>query len=98
MQPVEVALLPQGEMVVQRVAGGAVGNYFAPIGTPATALGINPSRRVATYFTSGSDVSVLRSTAAPIVDTWTVPGVPFTAGGGGTQYFTANPSLFQRMN
>ena len=97
LQPVDVVALPQGELVVQHVAG-PVGNYFAPLGTPAGSLGINPAGRVSTIFATGSDVSVLRSTAAPIVDTWTVPGAPFRASGGGTQYFTTNPDLFRRVN
>jgi Bacterial toxin 46 len=39
-------------------------------------------------------VKVLKTTAAPILDTWSIPGVSYNAKGGGTQFFTANTSKF----
>ncbi|MEC4594653.1 polymorphic toxin type 46 domain-containing protein [Nitrospirillum amazonense] len=97
-KPVDVVTLPEGTSVVQHVLpGGKVGNYFAPPGTPASSLGINPANRVPTMFTLSQDTQVLRSTAAPVQDTWTVPGQVFDAEGGGTQYFTTNPSNFTQV-
>lgn len=96
--PVDVVSLPQGETLVQHmVPGSRVGNYFAPEGTSASQLGINPAGRIPTLFSPNADVQVLRSTAAPITDTWTVPGTSFRASGGGTQYFTRNPGNFSRI-
>ncbi|MBR0851106.1 hypothetical protein JQ543_25405 [Bradyrhizobium diazoefficiens] len=92
--PVEVVTLPKGTEVVQyQVPGNPTGNYFAPPGTPAEALGISPEGRVAKTYTTTSDVEVLRSTAA---DTSTNPNVPPSAqgAGGGTQFFTADKSAF----
>ncbi|TDM05459.1 MAG: hypothetical protein C4K60_11820 [Ideonella sp. MAG2] len=80
-------------------AGGRhrpTGNYFAELGTPAEALGINPAGRVANVHVAPRDV-VLRSAAAPIVDTWTVPGQAYAAKGGGVQYFTARPGDYGRV-
>ncbi|WP_443111582.1 polymorphic toxin type 46 domain-containing protein [Burkholderia sp. FERM BP-3421] len=71
---------------------GNVGSYFAPVGTQATNLGINPANRIPGLFTPSGATSVLQSTAASITDTWTVPGRPFVANGGGTQQFVPNKS------
>ena len=80
---VQVTPLPSGTSAVQHwVPGTPVGNYFAPVGTSASQLGINPAGRVPVLFAVSGDITVLRSTAAPILDTWTVPGVPFRAAGG----------------
>jgi filamentous hemagglutinin len=84
--------LPEGASYVQHVQDGRVGNYFALPGTPAEMLGINPASRVPTTFSTAQPTSALQSTAAPIVDTWTVPGTSFNAQGGGTQFFVPNNS------
>jgi hypothetical protein len=67
-----------------------MGNYFAPPGTPAEALGIDPTGRVQKTYAPTSDVTALKSTAA---DT-TGADVPANAqgAGGGTQYFVPNSS------
>jgi hypothetical protein len=97
-RPVDVISLSGGEALVQHMAPGSrVGNYFAPAGTSASMLGINPAGRVSVSFSPNTRVPVLRSTAAPIVDTWTVPQAPFNASGGGVQYFTQNPNHFRRI-
>lgn len=94
-EPVVVETLLPGTVVGQwQMPGGKVGNYFAPLGTEASQLGINPAGRVLGTYSPSEPVKVLRSTAAPIIDTWTVPGKPYSAQGGGTQFFTGKPSIF----
>lgn len=93
---VDVITLPKGTTVVQyQVPGKPVGNYFAPPGTQATNLGINPEGRTPTSLTATQNVQVLRSTASAPIDTWSIPRKPFQTQGGGTQYFAPNPSVFQ---
>jgi filamentous hemagglutinin len=97
-QPVDIVPLLQDTTVVQYGApGSATGNYFAPIGTPASQLGINPAGKVPSLFAPSTDVVVLRSTAADIVDTWSVPSDPYSASGGATQYFTKTPEVFMKV-
>lgn len=97
--------LPKGTRLVQwQVPGGAQGNYYAPPGTASQQLGISASAldpasnqivdKVATTYVTNSQVEVLRSTAAPISDTWSVPGQTIATQGGGTQMFSANSSAF----
>ena len=95
-QPVEAVILPAGTTVVQyQIPGNPTGNYFAPIGTPAGAIGVDPTGRIATTFTTTGDVIVLRSTAANTSQNFNIP--PLARGqGGGTQFFTTNPSAFRR--
>ena len=86
--------LPKGTQVVQyQIPGNPTGNYFAPVGTSAESIGVNPVGRVSTIYTTTSDISVLRSTAA---NTSLNPNLPALARGqgGGTQFFTTNPSAF----
>ena len=97
-QPVTVTQLPAGTSAVQYVVSGRpVGNYFAPVGTPATQLGVNPAGRIPMLFSADGSITVLQSTAAPVVDTWTVSGQPYPATGAGTQWFTPNPALFKKV-
>jgi len=63
------------------VLNGRVGNYFAPLGTQAEMLGINPAGRMPFVFSPSKPIPALQSTAARITDTWTVPGQPFNAAG-----------------
>ncbi|HET7329745.1 hemagglutinin repeat-containing protein [Dyella sp.] len=91
-QPVTVTQINPGTSYVQYVLNGNVGNYFAPVGTPATMLGINPANRTSTLFTPITSTSALQTTAASVVDTWTIPGQPVQTSGGGTQLFVPNKS------
>jgi len=94
-RPVDVVTLPQGADVVQyQIPGNPVGRYFSPIGTPAETIGVDPTGRLANVFTTGQDVTVLRSFAA---DTTANMALPALARGpkGGVQYFTNDPLLFQ---
>lgn len=94
-QPVLQQTISAGESVVQhQLPGAPVGNYAAPIGTPAYGLGIYTSGRTPSILTATQDVNVLRSTAAPIVDTWSWKPYEIEAPGGETQYFLPDPSKF----
>jgi|GEM_PF-4522371 len=93
-QSVRVTTLPQGSQVIQyQVPGNPVGNYFAPVGTPATAIGVDPAGRVSTLFTAGQNTTVLQSTAASTAGNTAVPAAARGAGGG-IQYFAPTPSTF----
>jgi len=93
-QPVEQLIIPKGTRVVQyQRVGRPQGSYYAPEGTPASALGIEAEGRVANVYTTTRDVRVLRSAAA---DT-TNANVPAAArgSGGGTQYFSPEKEAFE---
>jgi hypothetical protein len=93
-KPVEITEIPEGTTLVQyQVPGGKQGNYFAPPGTSASELGINPAGKVPTTFKTTEKVTALKSTAAPILVDWETP--PFEADGGGTQFFTHTPELLK---
>ncbi|MDE2596468.1 MAG: PAAR domain-containing protein [Sphingomonadales bacterium] len=104
-RPVTVETLPAGtELTQYQVPGGRQGNYYAPPGTKATELGISPQgqsritgaveNKVAAPYKTTSDVQVLKSTAAPITDTWSIPGQSIPTQGGGTQYFSGQKGAF----
>ena len=79
-------VLEKGTKVVQYVddATGKVGNYFAPVGTDASTLGIKTKGRTPKIFTLSEDVKVLQSTAADYTDE--ASGAVYS--GGGTQFFS----------
>lgn len=104
-KPVEVETIPKGTEVVQYQAPGAPqGNYYAPPGTQPGQLGISPQTidratgnivdKTPTIFVTTEDVQVLRSTAAAIDDTWSIPGQTINAAGGGTQFMTTSTGVF----
>lgn len=105
-KPVEVVNLPSGTKLTQYQApGGRQGNYYAPRGTPAEELGIAPNAtdratgavvpKVANDYTVGpGGARVLRSTAAPVRDTWSVKGQSIQTQGGGTQYMSGDKGAF----
>ena len=94
---VDVVELPANYITQQYVRIGrtgknysGVGNYYAEVGSSATGVGLNPANRMIGIFSSSDKVKVLRSTASPITDTWTVPGSPFSTTGGQIQFFTTD--------
>lgn len=104
-KPVEVIKIKKGtELVQYQVPGGRQGNYYAPPGTRPQQIGIasqGTSRitgqvvdKVATRFKVAEDVEVLRSTAARVVDTWSIAGKSVVADGGGIQIFSTAKGLF----
>lgn len=96
-KPVMATELIPGKQYLQYPLNGKIGNYFAPLGTPAEMLGINPAGRIPTLFTPSQTTPALQSTAAKIVDNWTVPGKPFVANGGGTQFFVPNKQFMLQV-
>ena len=98
-KPVEVVTLePSAKVIQYQRTGHNFGNYLAPPGTEASALGVNPAGRVATTYEVTRPVQVLRSTAAPVEDIWSAPGEVFKANGGGIQYFTTEGGAFKAVN
>jgi Bacterial toxin 46/Domain of unknown function (DUF4124) len=94
----KVILQPNGISYVQHVANGKVGNYFAPDGTPADVLGINPTGRIPITFKPTKPTTALKSTAKDVTDTWTVPENPYPAKGGGTQLFVPQKGNMQQVS
>jgi hypothetical protein len=90
-QPVSIVEVQPGTKFIQHVGARGVGNYFAPPGTPAEMLGINPAGRTPMLFEASEPEIALRSTASKVVDTWT-EATPFQSEGGGTQFFIPNKS------
>ena len=104
-KPVELVELPVDKVAGQTQANPAwKGNYFAEPGTPPTKLGINPQgklpdgtvvNKVETLYSTTEKTTVLRSSASPVRDTWSVPEVPYQTEGGAPQYFHFNKDIFQ---
>jgi hypothetical protein len=101
-EPVRIASIPpdgggpQGNQLWQWSAPNSTGQYFSndPSITPSQ-LGVDSSvvsdgqvvPRMQTSFTATQPISGLQSTAAPAVDTWSVPGQSTATNGGGPQFF-----------
>lgn len=96
-KPVTLADLTPGSNYLQYPLNGKMGNYFTTMGTPAEMIGINPAGRVPTLYTPTTPVKALQSTAADILDTWTVPSQPYMTKGGGLQYFVPNKGVFVQV-
>jgi hypothetical protein len=107
-QPVEVVPLPAGTRVIQyQVPGGRQGSYYAPVGTPPGNLGIAAQGtdratgaivdKVANVYVLTEEVSVLRSSANAVNDTWSIRGQVISTAGGGTQYFTTGKAAFEAV-
>ena len=94
-QPVSATELMPGSNYVQHVLNGNVGNYFAPIGTSADAIGVNPTGRITGLYTPTQPTAALRSSAAEIIDTWTTPGHSYATTGGGAQFFVPNKQFMK---
>lgn len=86
---VDIVTISPGTSLTQFNFPGRVGNYYALPGTPANTLGIYTSGLIETSHTFGVPTQALRSTAASIIDDWSMQGAGWSieAGGRGTQYF-----------
>ena len=104
-RPVEVVTIPRGTAVEQYGLPGIQGNYYTVPGTRPETVGISLDvldrrtntviqRERATYVLT-EDVQMLRSTAASIEDTWSVPGRGVPTQGGGLQLFSTSKSSIQ---
>jgi hypothetical protein len=94
---------PPGKMVQWQAKGGYRGSYFSVPGTVPEQLGIHPKakawtapgqpvlpRQQTVFATKNAKldrVSFLHSTAAPTIDTWSVPGESHEVAGGGPQWY-----------
>lgn len=85
-KPVEFVSFPPPETMSQFVReGGKPGRFFDPVGGQSPgSLGIDGTGRVPMTFKTPPGEG-LKSTAAPIVDSWTNPANPVSTLGGGTQ-------------
>jgi RHS repeat-associated protein len=96
-QPVEIVQIPRGSVLNQHgFPSDPIGNYFSLPGTPAKGSGIYPHGRVERFYQTTMDLRALRSTAADITDTWSVPGWAIDVPGGKEQFFIPNNSLMRR--
>ncbi|MGP9293469.1 polymorphic toxin type 46 domain-containing protein [Yersinia pseudotuberculosis] len=103
---VSVESINKGKLAYQNQApGNWQGNWYSlNKDIPPTKLGINPEGnlrgtdikvpKVMTTYQSQQPVQMLRSTASPALDTWSVPKVPFQAEGGGIQWFSTNKDVW----
>jgi hypothetical protein len=101
-KPVVVETLPPGQPLFQHSKPGSVGQYFTKDASiTADAVGVSdvvlmppsgttPPRivpRVQTTHQVQQPLQALRTTAAPITDTWSLPGQPKITQGGAEQLF-----------
>ncbi len=100
---VEVVTLEPGTKLVQfQVPGAGRGNYYGPPGSSPSSLGIakqalNKSTnqivdKIEEHLVVNKEVAVLRSTSAPVMDSWSVPGQAIQTEGGSIQYFSIDKS------
>jgi len=105
-QAVEVTNLPKGKIVSQyQSPNGPQGNYYSAPGASPSSLGISPTaldpttnkvvlKSLVNYVVK-EDVPILKSTAAPIKDTWSIPGQSIQTDGGGKQMMTTAKDMFE---
>ncbi|MEZ4399710.1 MAG: polymorphic toxin type 46 domain-containing protein [Kofleriaceae bacterium] len=82
--PGELGINPQGQVL------GPDGHpIIGPDGNPVIA------DKVVTRWQATEDIPALQSTAAPITDTWSTPGQPYDAPGGGMQMYAPDRDKFR---
>ena len=106
---VSVESINKGKLAYQNQApGNWQGNWYSlNANTLPTKLGINPEGnlhgseikvpKITTIYKSQQPVNMLRSTANPAIDTWSVPKEPFQTEGGGIQWFTTNKDAWRTL-
>ncbi|MFJ3485586.1 polymorphic toxin type 46 domain-containing protein [Pseudomonas sp. NPDC090202] len=106
-KPVSVETINSGKKLWQfQVPGGRQGMWYSP--TPDVVpgqLGINPLGqiyktetvvpKIINVYETTDKVTLLRSTSAPVMDTWSVPSQPFDAIGGARQMTSGQRDLFK---
>ncbi|WP_226415258.1 RHS repeat-associated core domain-containing protein [Shewanella glacialimarina] len=90
-KPVEVMTFPPPDSMTQYVAPhGYPGNWFDPLSNQSPdLLGISGEGRTLKSF-KVVDGTGLKSTAKPVMDTWTTPDKPLFTNGGGTQLLVSD--------
>jgi Flp pilus assembly pilin Flp len=98
-RPVELVEIGPADELIQYNLPGQTGRYFAPRGTPAESLGIDPAGRVTDVFRGPDEgIVALRTTAADIEDFVDRNGNVVRGGsGGGVQYKVPDSSGFRRV-
>ncbi|RMX06946.1 hypothetical protein EBQ34_15025 [Vandammella animalimorsus] len=102
-KPVDVVELKKGTVLTQyQVPGSDQGNYYSLAIDRATpgSLGISPQAmertsglivdKVPNFYIVDNPTEALRSTAASIQDTWSIPGRSIATQGGATQFYIPN--------
>jgi hypothetical protein len=99
--PVEITKLTEGTKLKQlKIPGAPQGNYYTTPDTPANRIGISLKvmhrktgeiiDRIEGGYIVKRDTKALSSTAADILDNWSIPGKDLTAKGGGKQFFSTD--------
>ena len=100
-QPLAVEELPAGS-VLQQWVGQARGRFYSNVGETANRLGVAEyyvdqhgveRQKTAGLFATRQAVTVLKSVAAPCVDSWSSPARPCRRCGGGAQFFVPKREL-----
>ncbi|ELQ9312395.1 PAAR domain-containing protein [Serratia marcescens] len=106
---VSVETINRGKLSYQNQApGNWQGNWYSlNETTPPTKLGINPEGnlhgteikvpKVTTTYQAQRPVEMLRSTANPALDNWSVPKEPFQTEGGGIQWFGTDKGAWGKV-
>ncbi|CAI0780351.1 polymorphic toxin type 46 domain-containing protein [Serratia quinivorans] len=107
---VSVEAVSPGKIAYQNQSpGNWQGNWYSmDANTPPTKLGINPEGQIrgtdlivpkeVKAYQSKNKVEMLRSTATPALDNWSVPAKPFQTEGGGIQWFSTNKDTWVLKN
>ena len=107
-KPVEIVDLSKGKKLSQwQIPGSSQGNYYSEVGVKPEKLGINPRAqnrvtkeifaRIPKTYRLKENLSVLKSTANSIKDTWSIKSEPLVVEGGEIQYFTTNKNVFEEL-
>ena len=106
---VSIETINRGKLAYQNQApGNWQGNWYSlNETTPPTKLGINPEGnlhgteikvpKVITTYQAQHPVEMLRSTANPALDNWSVPREPFQTEGGGIQWFSTDKVKWDKI-
>lgn len=104
---ISIETINRGKRAYQyQVPGNWQGNWYSMNKTQLpTNLGINPlgnlhdtnikTPKVVTIYQAQHPVEMLRSTASPAMDTWSVPQEPFQSQGGGIQWFSTEKDAWR---
>jgi hypothetical protein len=101
-KPVEVVNVEEGVLLSQyQVPGRPRGSYYSPAGDKSSpsSLGIHDKAtdrdghvidKVAATYTVNKSTRMLKSTAKPIKDTWSIPKEEHMTAGGATQLYSSD--------
>ena len=98
-KPVSIIVIPKDTTVIQyQVESAPQGNFYAMEGSLPNELGISDEgydyetkkvvRKELRYYKTTTDVKVLCSYAAPVIDNWSTPEIETQRNGSNVQYFT----------